>query len=157
MKTTSIRHQLVRGALTGVVGTVAMTIPILVCQRLHLFHTPPPVEISANIARRTWLLPDRSHRAFPIVWIGAHLGYGAMCGVVYSLIRRFLPESGSLAGLVFGLAVWAVSYLGYVPALRLYPWPADDSRPRQVVMLAAHGILGLTIAGAHRRLIPRTR
>ncbi len=59
MKTTSIRHQLVRGALTGVVGTVAMTIPILVCQRLHLFHTPPPVEISANIARRTWLLPEQ--------------------------------------------------------------------------------------------------
>ena len=146
MKNMSTKHRILHGALAGVMGTVVMTIPILASQRLHLLHTPPPVEISANVARRTWLLPDRSHRAFPVVWIGAHLGYGATCGIVYRLVRRFLPRSRPLAGLVFGLGVWAVNYLGVVPALRLYPWPADDSRPRQIVMIVAHGIFGVTIA-----------
>jgi len=148
----SIRRHLIRGAVAGVGGTVVMTVPILVSQRLHLLHTPPPVEISANVARRTWLLPDRSHRSFPIVWIGAHLGYGMACATVYSLIRRYLPERDSWAGLTFGLGVWAVSYLGFVPALRLYPWPADDSRPRQIVLTVAHAFFGLTVAGLTSRL-----
>ncbi len=146
MKNMSTKRRMLHGALAGVIGTIVMTIPIPASQRLHLLHTPPPVEISANVARRTWLLPDRSHRAFPIVWIGAHLGYGATCGIVYRLVRRFLPHSRPLAGLMFGFGVWAVSYLGVVPALRLYPWPTDDSRPRQIVMFVAHGIFGVTIA-----------
>jgi len=146
-----MRSQILRGAVAGIAGTVAMTIPILVCQRLHLFHTPPPEEISDNVARRTWLLPDRSHRSFPIFWIAAHLAYGATCGTLFSLSRRWTPGSDREAGLLFGLAVWAVSYLGVVPALRLYPRPDDDSRPRQLVMIVAHGLFGLTVAATHTR------
>jgi len=144
--------QVFRGAVSGVAGTVVMTIPIVVSQRLCLFRTPPPEEISANVARRTRLLPDRSHHYFPVVWIGAHLGYGATCGTLFSLSRRWLPGSSRAAGSSFGLGVWAVGYLGLVPALRLYPWPADDSRPRQIVMIVAHGLFGLTVAGVEDRL-----
>lgn len=147
-----MRGQVFRGAVSGVAGTVVMTIPILVCQRLHLFYTPPPEEISDNVARRTWLLPDLSHRSFPIFWIAAHLAYGATCGTLFSLSRRWTPGSPHVAGPLFGLSVWAISYLGFVPALRLYPWPADDSRPRQVVMIVTHGLFGLTVAAAHTRL-----
>ena len=147
-----MRNQILRGAVAGVAGSVVMTIPIVVSQRLRLFHTPPPEEISDNVARRTWLLPDRSHRFFPIIWIAAHLGYGATCGTLFSPFRRWLPGSERIAGPLFGLSVWAVSYLGFVPALRLYPWPADDSRPRQVVMIVAHGLFGLAVAETHSRL-----
>ena len=132
------------------VGTVVMTVPILVSQRVRFFHIPPPVEISANIARRTWLLPDRAHKSFPVVWIGAHLSYGMTCGMVYRLVRRFLPRSQTLAGLFFGLGVWAISYLGFVPALRLYPWPTDDARPRRIVMIVAHGVFGVAVAKTPR-------
>jgi len=152
-----VRNQVLHGAVAGVAGTVVITIPILVAQRLHFFRTPPPVEISDNVARRTWLLPDRSHRFFPIIWITAHLGYGATCGTIYRLSRQWLPRSERTAGPLFGLGVWAVSYLGLVPALRLYPWPADDSRPRQVVMIVAHGLFGLTVADVDRRLSHRSR
>lgn len=151
-----VRNQVLCGAVAGVAGAVVMTIPIVVSQRLRLFHTPPPEEISDNVARRTWLLPDPSHRVFPVLWIAAHLGYGATCGTLFSLLRRWLPGwlpgSARSAGPVFGLSVWAVGYLGFVPALRLYPWPANDSRPRQVVMIVAHGLFGLTVAGVDDRL-----
>lgn len=56
-----------------------------------------------------------------------------------------------MAGLVFGLSVWAVSYLSYVPALRLSPWPANDSRPRQFVLIVAHPVFGLVVAGQQNR------
>lgn len=148
-----VKDQIVRGAVAGIVGTILMTIPILVGRRLGLFHTPPPVEISANIARRTWLLPERSNPVFPLAWIGAHFAYGAASGVGFTLLRRYLPASPAQAGLLFGLGVWAISYLGYVPALHLYPDPEDDSRPRQAVMIFAHGVFGVSVAGTSQRLI----
>ena len=55
MKNMSTKRRIVHGALAGVMGTVVMTVPILASQRLHLLHTPPPVEISANVARGSCL------------------------------------------------------------------------------------------------------
>jgi hypothetical protein len=39
-----------------------------------------------------------------------------------------------------------------MPALRLYPWPDEDSRSRRTVMIAAHAAFGLALAEADRRL-----
>lgn len=148
----NIKGQMLRGAVAGMVGTVFMTIPILAARRLGFFHTPPPVEISANLARRTPLLPERSNPLFPVAWLGAHFAYGAASGIGYTLLRRYLPVPTAWAGLLFGLGVWAISYLGYVPALHLYPEPDDDSRPRQVVMILAHAVFGVSVAETNRRL-----
>ena len=86
----SLRRKVIHGGLAGIAGTVVMTVPIVISQRIGLFATPPPMEISENIARRTWLLPERSNPAFPFVWLGAHFGYGAGCGITYPWIRPFL-------------------------------------------------------------------
>ena len=146
-------NQFLRGALSGIAGTVVMTIPILVTKELKLFHTPPPVEISANVARKTPLLPDRATPGFPVVWLGAHLAYGAVCAMGFVISRPiFLSDNPVRAGLVFGGVVWGVSYLGYLPALGLYPWPDDDARPRVAVMIVAHAVYGVTVAEVERRL-----
>jgi hypothetical protein len=146
-------NRLVRGTLSGLAGTVMMTIPILVTKKLKLFHTPPPVEISANVARKTPLLPDRSTPGFPVVWLGAHLAYGAACATGYVISDSILrPDNTVEAGLVFGGVVWGVSYLGYLPALGLYPWPDADVRPRLAVMVVAHAVYGVTVAVVERRL-----
>ncbi len=128
-----------------------MSIPILAGRRLGLLATPPPVEISANVAGHT-PLPSAGHPLFPTLATVSHLGYGSASGVVYVLLRRHLPSRPGAGGLVFGLALWAVSYLGIVPALRLYPWPDDDSRSRLGVMIAAHAVFGVTVATVNRRL-----
>lgn len=145
-------HPILRGAISGVVATIPMTVPIVVAQRLNLFRTPPPVQISDTIASITGILPERSERGFTPVWLGAHLGYGAGSGAVYALARRFLPGSTLATGLIFGCAVWGVSYVGYLPALHLYPSPDDDSQPRTAVMMLAHAIFGIVLAGLDRRL-----
>lgn len=148
----NLEQRIRRGAVAGVLGTIAMTVPILTGQRLGLVTTPPPVEITANVSHRTSLLPDPSSPAFPLLWSSAHLAYGAGAGMVFTVIRDGLPARTSLAGLIFGFSVWAVSYLGLVPALGLYPGPTEDARSREIVMIIAHGVFGVGVANAVQHL-----
>lgn len=138
-------NAILRGTLSGIVATVPMTVPIIMARRTGLIGTPPPVEISANVAARTDLLPERTGWDLPVTWIAAHFSYGAACGTIYALVAPRLLSSPAVKGLVFGELVWAVSYLGYLPAMKLYPAPDDDAPPRTVVMMAAHAVFGVAL------------
>ncbi len=128
-------NPVVRGAVAGIAGIILMSVPILASQRLGLVRTAPSVEISAHVARETDVLPDPSRSAFSLLWPLSHLAYGAAGGVIYTLVRRFLPASTISAGLLCGGVVWSTAYLGFLPWLNLYPSPANDARSRTVVML----------------------
>ena len=145
-------NELVRGGLAGILGTVLMTLVIAGGRAARLLWTPPPREITHNVAGSAGVRRQLPESAFQAAWLAAHLGYGAACGVVYAAVRPRLPAGPVTAGLVYGGAVWGVSYLGLMPALGLYPWPKDDSGSRMAVMIAAHAVFGTTIAAAERRL-----
>jgi putative membrane protein len=123
-----------------------MSIPVFVAQRLGMFNQPPPIAISEEVARRTPLLPAADTPGFSVVWVLAHFAYGAAGGTAYCLVRRQLPASWFVSGLIFGGAVWTGSYAGYLPALDLYPAPPDDRHTRQATMIVAHAIYGLAVA-----------
>ena len=114
--------------------------------------TPPPVEITENVAEHAGEDPDRQSPEFQAAWLAAHLGYGAACGVIFAAIRPALPRSDLAAGLLFGVAVWGVSYIGLMPSLNLYPSAQDDSNQRQAVMIAAHAVFGSALASVDRYL-----
>ncbi len=129
-----------------------MTIVILGGRMLAGFRTPPPVEITRRISHSVGLPRPRSEGGFRLYWLSAHVGYGAGCGVLYTLGRRWLPGHPVPAGLIAGGTVWAVSYLGYLPAFSLYPSPEDDANDRTMVMIAAHAVYGIALAETERRL-----
>ena len=87
-------QSVVRGAVAGLAATVPMTVVIGAGRAAGLLHTPPPVEITENVAEQAGEDPDPSSAAFQAGWLAAHLGYGAACGAVYALLRRGLPRSG---------------------------------------------------------------
>lgn len=145
-------QQLVRGAISGSVATVPMTIVILCGRKLFGFHTPPPVEITQRVSRRLGISPPRSEEGFRIFWLAGHLAYGAACGALYALVREWLPPRPVQAGSIAGGAVWGVSYLGYLPSLSLYPSPTDDAGDRAIVMIAAHAVYGVALAETEHRL-----
>ena len=148
-------NPIVRGGLAGLLGTVTMSGVIAGGRAARLLWTPPPAEITDRAARKAGAEGDRRTPAFQVGWITAHLAYGAACGVLYALGRPSSPPSTVGAGLIFGGAVWGVSYLGVMPALGLYPWPEDDSKSRLAVIIAAHAVFGTTVAEADRRLSAR--
>jgi uncharacterized membrane protein YagU involved in acid resistance len=145
---------LARGALAGLAATVPMTVVIGAGRAAGLIGTPPPVEITENAAEKAGEDPNRQSLEFQAAWLAAHIGYGAACGVLFSAIRPMLPRSDLVAGLLFGAAVWGVSYIGLMPSLNLYPSAQDDSNQRQVVMIAAHAVFGTALASVDHRLHP---
>jgi hypothetical protein len=132
-----------------------MTLVILLGRQLRMLWIPPPVEITGKAVNRSGLDQDQSSDAFTAGWVAAHFGYGAACGAIYGVARPITPADSRIAGLLFGETVWAVSYLGIVPALGLYPWPKDDSKSRMAVMIAAHAVYGISTAKLDQNLSSR--
>jgi uncharacterized membrane protein YagU involved in acid resistance len=147
---------LARGALAGLAATVPMTVMIGAGRAAGLVGTPPPVEITENVAEQAGEQPDRQSPEFQAAWLAAHAGYGAACGVIFAAIRPVLPRSDLVAGLLFGGAVWGVSYINLMPSLNLYPAAQDDSNQRQVVMITAHAVFGTALAGIEHSLRAET-
>ena len=79
----------------------------------------------------------------------AHYGYGFGCGILYAACQ----QSGSLGrGVVFGLTIWAVNYLGLLPAVGLYRTATQQPWRRNALMIAAHVVWG-TAFGVLDRLL----
>ena len=77
--------------------------------------------------------------------VASHFGFGAAAGAVYSLLADALPLSGAPAGVLHGLAVWGVSYLGLLPATGLYRPPEREPVGRHAMMIAAHIVWGAAL------------
>jgi hypothetical protein len=144
--------RLLIGAISGFVATAPMSAVIVLGRVFRLLWTPPPRQITSTAFKRVGVQPDESSEEFTAGWVAAHFLYGAAAGALYSTARPALPGSIAQKGLIFGGAVWSVSYLGFVPALGLYPWPQDDSRTRMAVMIAAQAVYGVATAQLERAL-----
>jgi len=104
----------------------------------------PPTVVTARALRSAGI--QRPAAAAALIAPVSHLGFGAAGGVLYALVRRLVPGvPGSVLGVAFGLAVWAVSYRGWIPALGILPQPESDERGRPAVMVAAHVVYGLVL------------
>jgi len=145
-------NRYVRGAVSGGVATLAMTATMAAGKRVFRFGSQAPRLITRNLLGRVGLSPGDPKTSEPVSWMMSHEVFGMTCGAGYILVRPLLPSSRYAAGLVFGGAVWAVSYLGYLPALGLYPAPDDDRRARLGVMVVAHAVYGVVLAEVDHRL-----
>jgi hypothetical protein len=139
-------ERLAEGALAGAVATIPMSLVMAAGRGAGLLRQPPPRQIMKRAERKTGTRHDLDHPAFQTSWVAAHVGYGAGAGAIYALLNRLLPIGTIPRGLIFGGLVWAVSYLGLMPSLGLYPWPHEDRKSRVAVMILAHAIYGLATA-----------
>lgn len=140
------------GLIAGALATLPMTVVILVSRRLGLFRTVPPEQIARNAADEVGLEELAHDPAFGPIWLFLHEAFGAGCGALYQAAAPLLPPRLA-GGMIYGLAVWAVNYLGVMPALGLFPPPRRAGRRRTAVMIIAHLVYGATLA----RLAPARR
>jgi len=132
----AVRH----GALAGLVATVPMTLVMLAGHRLfepRQAKLPPRLITDRLLGRKASDEAGRWHA------LAAHFGFGAATGALFAL----WPPPSVGKGVVFGLAVWAVSYLGWVPGLRLMPPATRQPARRNAIMIAAHVAWGLALGG----------
>lgn len=129
------------GAIGGVLGTVAHTVVMFTWFRFlprREQYPLPPREITTQALHRAgWAhsLGETGQRL--ATWAG-HFTYGALGGMLFA---PFVPRQkyrATASGCLYGVAVWAASYQGWIPMLGLLK-PASEHPPaRNAMMIAAH-------------------
>jgi len=134
------------------VGTAAMSALMLAAGRVGLLGQQPPQAIAERTVQRSSGQdpPAPAHRGLGVV---AHLGFGLGAGGAYALLPRRLPPQ--VRGCAWGLAIYATSYQGWVPALGALPKASEDRRDRVAVMVLAHLVYGSVLAGTDAALSRR--
>ncbi len=140
--------RLFKGAFAGLAATVPMTIAMEVKAYFLPQHEPyslPPRKVMASIASRIGLWQRTDKREHTALTFLAHFGYGAAAGALYApFAARFRPPA-LLSGITYGLMVWATSYMGWLPAMRIERLPGQQPRSRNVQLIGSHIIWGATL------------
>jgi hypothetical protein len=134
------------GALGGLAGTCTMSVLMVAAQRAGLMGRLPPERITQKSFFKGFRSPARERRKNMLAAL-LHVGFGIAGGVGFGIMafRNVASYLLIVGGMLYATGIWFVSYMGWVPALRLMP-PADKDRPdRQVVMVVAHWIYGATL------------
>ena len=135
------------GAIAGVMATVAMTAAMRRMRPLlpdEDSYPLPPREIIDGTAGRSGERQGDDEQARRRQTLLAHFAFGAASGAVFALLR---PRGGlAAAGAGYGVAVWAASYLGWIPAARILKPATRHPWRRNLLMIAAHLVWGVSLA-----------
>lgn len=138
---------LFNGAVAGFIATAPMSAAMLVMHKFlppHEQYPLPPREITEKVAEKVGVEEQMIESEETVVTIVSHFAYGAAAGALYATVAGKIPAPPALGGAVFGLGVWAGSYLGGLPALGILRPATEHPARRNALMIAAHLIWGST-------------
>ena len=152
MRSTSMQAYVV-GGFAGLIGTLAHTAAMLsaqACLPRARSRPVPPRAITHQVAGKRGETPDTDR--VTVATAAAHFGYGALAGALYAALGSRRHRRRPVArGVAYGLGIWAVSYLGWLPAFRILP-PANRMPAQQnAMMLLAHVAWGAAFGAAFDR------
>lgn len=146
---------IIAGAVAGLGATVFMSIVMLAARRAGFTPQLPPDKIAEEGIEEIKRGPSREAEE-AIVASVAHFAFGAGAGAMYGAattpVGRMPVPVAIVAGLLFGTAVWLVSYQGWVPALGIMPPASRDHPGRVATMVVAHWVFGAALAASTRQL-----
>jgi hypothetical protein len=141
-------NNLLVGALAGLVATAPMT---AVMELLHeslpgADRVPlPPREIAMKVADEAGIRKQMDENERTAMTISSHLAYGAAAGALYPPLARRIGLHPVFGGIGFGVAVWAGSYMGWLPGVGLMPAASEQPSHRNVIMFTAHMVWGAVL------------
>ena len=136
------------GGAAGVVATVPMTLTMEALHRIlpaERSAALPPREVTEGVYDYFDDAEHASERQLEQLTFALHYSFGGAAGALFPLVApRRLPAAVG-AGVLYGLGVWSVSYLGILPAIRVRHDATEDHRHRTLMMIAAHVVWGATL------------
>ncbi|HVF27979.1 MAG TPA: DUF6789 family protein [Pyrinomonadaceae bacterium] len=138
------------GALAGLAATVPMTAAMKLMHRLlprEERYPLPPRRVTMRLAEKAGVKEYLDEPERKALTVAGHFAYGAAVGALYAPLARKVPLAPPLAGAAYGLAVWTVSYLGWLPAANLITPATEHPARRNALMIVAHLVWGAA-AGA---------
>ena len=149
-RTEATMNRILLGALAGLAAAAPMTLAMkLMYEALpeKEQYPLPPRQVMEGMAEKAGVNEhlDEEERE-TATWV-SHFAFGTACGALYGALSEGLDSLDvppALAGVGFGVAVWAGSYLGWLPAAGIIS-PATEHPPRRnALMIAAHVVWGAT-------------
>ena len=138
------------GAVAGALATVPMTLTLFgIAPFLPDVKAFPPKMAVGMVTGKAGVWQQLSVRQRNrLSWVG-HFGYGALMGSVYAPVAK---KYGAGSGIAFGLAVWAGSYLGMLPALGIRRPLQQRFWDDHVQLVVAHVVWGAVLGWLTKRL-----
>jgi len=146
---------MLQGAGAGLLATLPMTIFMLMAwKRLpeREQYPLPPRLITRNVVQRVESPQELGDQKLTALTLLLHFLYGALTGSLYATLEQWIPLNPSLKGSLYGVSVWAGSYLGWIPAFGILSPATKHPWRRNVLMIAAHLVWG-TALGVFTRLL----
>jgi uncharacterized membrane protein YagU involved in acid resistance len=139
------RSSPISGGIAGLVATVPMSMVMLLLRRLlprHEQYALPPRQITSTATWKAGIGEHLDERGRSVLTVLAHFGYGAAAGALYAPLSRRWRGLPGIHGILYGLVVWASSYLGLLPAFGLLSPATEHPARRNTLMIVAHVIWG---------------
>jgi putative membrane protein len=149
-------RKLFKGAAAGFAATAPMSLTMLVGWMLlpkREKYPLPPRLITEEITERAGLEDEMTENQLVGLTVFSHFGYGALFGSIYAPLSEGVPLHSSLKGILAGLAVWVGSYLGWLPAVGILRPATRHPWRRNLLMILAHIVWGVTLGELARKLI----
>ena len=137
------------GAFAGLIATIPMTLFMLLMHRLlpqWQKYALPPERITHELSERTGTDKFLDKPRLLGATLVSHFGYGAFMGTLYGTLskRSKIPLPAAVKGSIFGVIIWAGSYLGWLPAMDMAAAGTEEPLRRNALMIGAHVIWGAT-------------
>ncbi len=124
------------------------------------FEPPEPrqkEESSTETVARRWITglmkrPEPSSDELARGGRMVHVGFGALWGVPYALLRESLPRPNLAIVLGYGAFVWMVSDNFILPAFKLAAWPQAYPAKSHAYAVAAHFAYAAAVFAAYESL-----
>jgi hypothetical protein len=117
----------------------------------------PPRVITERAAEESGVADGVGERELAAATMAAHLGYGTGSGALYGALSPHIPLPPVARGVAFGLGLWAAGYLGWLPAVGLYPPATRDTPARNALNVASHALWGAVLGAVEGELAGRSR
>jgi uncharacterized membrane protein YagU involved in acid resistance len=149
-------NNVLSGSVAGLVATAPMTAVMALLHRElppHERQPLPPREVTVRTAGSLGAeeAVDTEKKRESATWV-SHFGYGAAAGALYGLIANRFPGPPLARGILWGLTVWAGSYLGWLPLTGIRRSATRQPPRREALMIASHVVFGGATGIVHDRL-----
>jgi uncharacterized membrane protein YagU involved in acid resistance len=144
----TISKKLIAGAASGVIAPIPMTVAMIAINKLMRWphrQRLEPRKITDDMLRRAGLRHQLSEEERKQAAVAAHFAFGCAAGSIYPIVEPFIPAPRTLRGPLYGLAVWAVSYSGVLPAIGSLPPQKRRPAGRALLLAASHVVWGAAL------------
>jgi hypothetical protein len=151
----SVARDVCAGAAAGLVATAPMTAVLEGVRRIlppHMRDPLPPRQITERAAEAAGVAVDMTEGEKDAAAAASHFAFGAGAGALYGALAPHLPGGPITGGIGYGLAVWAGSYLGWLPAAGLYKRPEHEPDGRHADLILSHVVWGAVLGLLHHQL-----